>query len=140
MGRWVSVVLGAGLLASCRTVPPEQGRSPVVAAPGPVGERRVGELNTALAKTAAVEIVVEGANGMVVLNRQPVGLAPRVVEVPVTEQGFLATPVSVGVRFVAKDVSEASYSVEEVLRVTDRPPAQIVFGRDGVHRVFAGAK
>ena len=136
------IVLGLATLAGCRSVDPGEPDRPSPAkaerVAAPASERAVAH-GSAVAETATVEVVVEGASGMVVVNRQPVGLAPQRVQVPVTPHGFLRTPVSIGVRFVAKDVSEASYTREEVLRVTDRPPTQIVFERDEVRRVFAAA-
>ncbi len=87
---------------------------------------------------ATIEVIVEEGTGMVVVNRQPVGLAPQRVRLAVTPQGFLEAPVAVAVRFVAHDESEASFSVEEVLEVTDRPPTRLVFTREGVRREFDG--
>jgi hypothetical protein len=60
------------------------------------------------------------------------------VALAVTAQGFLESPVAVGVRFVAHDESEASFSGEEVLEVTDRPPARLVFTREGARRELDG--
>lgn len=90
---------------------------------------------------AVIEVTVADGDGagMVVVNRQAVGLAPQRVELPVTAHGFLRQPVSVAVRFVATDVTESSFSVEEVLEITDRPPTRLVFSRDDqrARRVFA---
>lgn len=83
-----------------------------------------------------LEVVAPGATGMVVVNRRPIGLAPQTITVPVTPQGFLAEPVVVAVRFVARDVTEASMTVDTVLEVTDRAPARIEFDRDHSRRVF----
>lgn len=93
---------------------------------------------TRIESMAVVDVVVAAGEGMVVVNRQPVGLAPQRLELPVTPQGFLRTPVSVGVRFVARHVGESSFSLEEVLEVTDRPPVQLIFSRDEkqARRVF----
>lgn len=73
---------------------------------------------------------------MVVVNRQPLGLTPQRLEVPVTEQGFLAEPVSIAVRFVARDVTEASMTTDEMLHTTDRAPSQLHFTRERVRRIF----
>jgi hypothetical protein len=87
---------------------------------------------------AEMKIVLKGGTGMVVVNRKPMGLAPLLLSLPVTKQGFLAEMVVVAVRFVAADVTEASITVEEVLEVTDKAPAWIEFSRDGAHRGFDG--
>lgn len=84
----------------------------------------------------AVEIVSDPHDGMVVVNRQAVGLAPRTVSVSTTDQGFLAEPVTIAVRFVAKDVTEASMTSSLTLYATDRVPRRLEFSREGVKRVL----
>ncbi len=73
---------------------------------------------------------------MVVVNRQPVGLTPRAVEVPVTTQGYMADPVTIAVRFVARDVEEASMTSSITLYPTDRVPLRLEFKREEVKRVL----
>ena len=92
--------------------------------------------NTDSRATLAVTVMVDRGDGMVVVNRRPLGLAPQTVELAVTPRGYLKEPVAITVRFVAADVSEASFTIEEVLEVTDRPPSKLMFTRDGVRRVF----
>lgn len=95
---------------------------------------RVG--GTDSARMAEVQIMVTGGAGTVVVNRKPMGLAPQRVSLPVTNQGFLAEPVVVAVRFVAQDVTQSSMTVEEVLELTDKAPVWIEFSRDGARRGF----
>lgn len=126
--KWGIAVLALAMLGGCVSQP--RTVVPVSAALSPTTGESPGIRH--------VMVSVADGDGMVVVNRQPVGLAPQAVEVPVTERGYLRLPMSVGVRFVARDVEEASFSVEEVLEVTDRAPAQLVFSRDKpARRVFA---
>lgn len=74
---------------------------------------------------------------MVVVNRVPVGLAPQQLKLPVTPQGFLADTVTITVRFVARDVTEASTTQSTTLYNTDRAPARLEFDLDKVKRIFA---
>ena len=83
-----------------------------------------------------VEIVSDPRDGMVVLNRQPLGLTPRTVEVPVTAQGYMADPVTIAVRFVARDVTEASMTSSITLYPTDRVPLRLEFERENVKRIL----
>ena len=83
-----------------------------------------------------VEIISNPSDGMVVVNRQPVGLTPRAVEVPVTTQGYMADPVTIAVRFVARDVEEASMTSSITLYPTDRVPLRLEFKREEVKRVL----
>lgn len=83
-----------------------------------------------------VEVVSDPGDGMVVLNRQPVGLAPQMIEVPVTDQGFMADPITIAVRFVARDVTEASMTSSITLHPTDRAPLRLEFEREDVKRVL----
>ena len=129
--RLLLVSMVWGLLAGCRSVEPVE--APVARAVS-VGHP-VGAEPEAPA-TRVVQVVLDHGAGMVVVNRRPLGLAPQGVELPVTALGYLADPVAITVRFVAGDASEASFTIEEVLEVTDRPPSTLIFSRDGVRRVF----
>ncbi len=80
--------------------------------------------------TAQVRVVSDPRDAMVVINRRPVGLTPRTIELPVTNQGYLAEQVTVAVRFVARDVEEASLTSSVTLYPTDRAPAQLDFARE----------
>ncbi len=127
----VAIPLGL-LLAGCasgpRSVPPVMAAA-VEAAAEPVAEPEAG--------VRRVTVRVDTGDAIVVVNHQPVGLAPQLVELPVTDLGYLRYPIAVGVRFVARDLEEASFSVEEVLEVTDRAPASLLFSRDQpVRRIF----
>ena len=86
---------------------------------------------------AIVTVITEPRDAMVVVNRIPVGLAPQRLELPVTERGFLADSVTITVRFVARDVTEASTTQTTTLYNTDRAPARLEFDLDKVKRVFA---
>lgn len=86
--------------------------------------------------TVLVQVVSDPRDGMVVLNRQPVGLAPQSIELPVTDQGFMADPVTIAVRFVARDVTEASMTSSITLHPTDRAPLRLEFEREKVKRVL----
>jgi len=127
LGGAVSLSL---LLVGCQSVAPKSvssnnGEIPAVKIGGATTETQV-----------AVLIVAKDGIGTVVVNRRPVGLAPQTVLLPTTEQGFLAEQVVVAVRFVARDVTESSITVDTVLEVTDRAPPRIEFTRDGARRVF----
>lgn len=87
-------------------------------------------------KTMLVEVVSDPGDGMVVLNRQPVGLAPQMIELPVTDQGFMADPITIAVRFVARNVEEASMTSSITLHPTDRAPLRLEFERENVKRVL----
>lgn len=86
---------------------------------------------------AVVEIVSLPGDAMVVVNRQPIGVTPQRLELPTTPQGFLAEPVAITVRFVARDVTEASITQSTILHNTDRAPQRLEFDREKVRRVFA---
>ncbi|GAB5559946.1 MAG: hypothetical protein SynsKO_15930 [Synoicihabitans sp.] len=88
------------------------------------------------AQHAVITIVSDPGDAMVVINRQPLGLTPQRLKVPVTEQGFLAEPVTIAVRFVARDVTEASMTTDITLHPTDRAPQRLVFTREKARRVF----
>lgn len=124
---WCALILisGAGCVQTAEK-PPSGTASPAIA--------RIGERPDQL--TALVEIVSRPRDGMVVVNRQPVGLAPRTLEVPVTSQGFMADPITIAVRFVARDVTEASMTSSVTLHPTDRAPVRLEFERENVKRVF----
>lgn len=131
--RIKTIVVSAALswgLAGCQT------SDPVTSSRLPSGlpSSRIGEVERA--NEFAVEIVTVGGTGTVVVNRRPVGLAPQTIRLPITEQGFLAEQVVVAVRFVARDVTEASMTVDMVLEPTDRAPSRIEFSRDGARRIF----
>lgn len=78
---------------------------------------------------ASVEVVSDPSDAMVVINRKPIGITPRKIELPVTEQGYLAEQVTIAVRFVARDVEEASLTESITLYRTDRVPSQLMFAR-----------
>jgi len=80
--------------------------------------------------TATLKITSEPNDAMVVVNRQPVGITPRKIELPVTEQGYLAEQVTIAVRFVARDVEEASRTETITLYRTDRAPTELFFARE----------
>jgi len=101
--------------------------------PAPAPARIGGAID---ATTMMVEIVSSPRDAMVVLNRQPVGLAPRMLEVPVTDQGYMAEPITIAVRFVARDVTEASMTSSITLYPTDRAPLRLEFERENVKRVL----
>lgn len=101
--------------------------------PAPAAARVGGSAGS---QTVMVEITSDPRDGMVVVNRQPVGLAPRSVGVSVTEQGFMAEPVTIAVRFVARDVTEASMTSSITLYPTDRVPRRLEFERENVKRVL----
>lgn len=127
---FVGAVTLSLLVVGCQSVdqksaPASKAEIPAVRIGGAATERRV-----------AVQIVAKDGIGTVVVNRKPVGLAPQTVLLPVTEQGFLAEQVVVAVRFVARDVTESSITVDTVLELTDRAPPRIEFTRDGPRRVF----
>jgi hypothetical protein len=88
------------------------------------------------APTIAVEVVSDPREAMVVLNRKPIGLTPQRVALPVTEQGYLADSVTIAVRFVARDVTEASVTSSLTLHATDKAPSRLEFEREDVRRVF----
>jgi hypothetical protein len=85
---------------------------------------------------AIVTVVTEPRDAMVVVNRVPVGLAPQRLELPVTKQGFLADSVTITVRFVARDVTEASTTKTTTLYNTDRAPDRLEFSQEKVKRTF----
>lgn len=88
------------------------------------------------AEIVVVEVVSEPRDAMVVLNRKPIGLTPQRIELPVTELGFVTEPVTIAVRFVARDVEEASLTQTLTLGTTDKAPLQLQFTREDVKRVF----
>ncbi len=115
-------------------------RTPAVPMPAPLHQEvppaaTVGQITSL--RQAEVRIVTTQGEGTVVVNRMPMGLAPQTVLLPVTPQGFLAEPVVIAVRFIARDVTEASMTVDLVLETTDRPPPRLEFSRDGARRVFS---
>ena len=85
---------------------------------------------------AIIEIFSEPRDAMVVVNRVPVGITPRQLKLPVTDQGFLAETISIDVRFVARDVTEASITQSTTLYNTDRAPTRLEFSREKVRRHF----
>ena len=124
----MAILLGAW---GCQTV---ENTAPVSSTLANPAVARVGGGESA--RMAEVQITVPGGAGTVVVNRKPMGLAPLRLSLPVTNQGFLAEPVVVAVRFVAQDVTQSSMSVEEVLELTDKVPVWIEFSRDGARRGF----
>ena len=131
--RIKTIVVGVTLgwwLAGCQTSAPRTSAQ----GPSTLPSSRIGEVERA--DELAVEIVTVGGTGTVVVNRRPVGLAPQTIHLPVTAQGFLAEQVIVAVRFVARDVTESSMTVDIVLEPTDRAPPRIEFSRDGARRIF----
>ena len=84
-----------------------------------------------------ITVTSEPAHGMVVVNRQPIGLAPQAVEIESTPAGFFREPISIGVRFVSKDVGDASITEVTDFSVLDRVPARLEFKRyTEARRVF----
>ena len=133
--RRVIKVFGAAvsfslLLVGCQSV----AHKSISSSNGDIPAVKIGGVTTET--RVAVLIVAKDGIGTVVVNRRPVGLAPQTVILPATEQGFLAEQVVVAVRFVARDVTESSITVDTVLEVTDRAPPRIEFTRDGARRVF----
>ncbi len=70
-----------------------------------------------------------------VLNGLPCGKTPCHVIVLADRRGFLREQVSIKVRFIAKDESGASRTVEEVLTTLDKVPAEMRFTADGATRI-----
>lgn len=124
--------LAAALLgfAGCSTTTPQDRKS---WGNGPVAVE-IGGVQTD--QFALIEIVSQPRDAMVVVNRAPVGITPRKLKLPVTNQGFLAETITIDVRFVARDVTEASITQSTTLYNTDRAPTRIEFSREKVRRYF----
>lgn len=81
------------------------------------------------AQTVTILVTSEPAYGMVVVNRVPVGVAPQRIKLPATAAGFFREPVTIAVRFVSREVDEASISEAQDFNTLDRVPVRLEFQR-----------
>lgn len=83
----------------------------------------------------AVRVRSEPAGATVVLNGVPVGKTPYRLVVAGTTRGFFREPLTVKVRFIAKDAEHASSTVEEQFTAREKIPVEVCFTREGATRV-----
>jgi hypothetical protein len=128
-----ALALAAGALGGCATASHSDPHRTISRLVDPrVPERK---LPTAGHAVMMVESRPEG--GVVVVDGRPVGSAPCVIEMPVTDFGYLRREVSVKVRFVTTDPSSRSSTTEVRLTPLDRAPVRMDFTPLGARRFLA---
>jgi hypothetical protein len=110
---------GLGLFSGCA-------RMPVVSAPATAPAINAREVQ--------VEITSDPAAAVILVNDQPVGHAPLRLTVKTTVQGFCSDYLTIKARFVAKDASQVSQTVETQLTPREKAPLALVFKPQGVQR------
>lgn len=132
---------GSGIGRACRR------RSPVVCllilagcangpvVPAPPSNAAPAAVPAATAsREALIEITSEPVAASILVNDQLSGRAPLRLAVKVTDRGFCADYLTIKARFVARDASEVSQTIEVDLTPREKAPLALIFTPQGVRR------